>query len=319
MIVRVRGAMAQLRRSIGTPVGLVAHRRRDRRRTLVIVRLQRQVVDYASGDVPCWPRCIPGAPASPRSATPTHLLRAAKFHGKPSSVMCPICRKEPLTLVSWVSATTWAPSPVRREPPKTGAAGDAVRRVLRPRRGGLPHLRVESPGQVIRARCATPFEGHPQTARAPRRRTPTRARPVNSEGRPTSRPLRSNQDPGAMACRTVRATAARVPPPRCLPPRAARAHRSPSAHAARRSTDHRHTAGPRRHHAGSRDPIEAVKAALDSPRAAPEAHTADGTAEAARRHRPPVESGGRRLGRRGYPSRSTGGGCGARCTWPPSF
>ena len=31
-----------------------------------------------------------------------YLLRAAKFHGKPSSVMCPICRKEQLTLVSWV-------------------------------------------------------------------------------------------------------------------------------------------------------------------------------------------------------------------------
>lgn len=31
-----------------------------------------------------------------------YLLRAAKFHGKPSSVICPICRKEQLTLVSWV-------------------------------------------------------------------------------------------------------------------------------------------------------------------------------------------------------------------------
>jgi hypothetical protein len=31
-----------------------------------------------------------------------YLLRAAKFHGKPSPVMCPICRKEQLTLVSWV-------------------------------------------------------------------------------------------------------------------------------------------------------------------------------------------------------------------------
>jgi hypothetical protein len=31
-----------------------------------------------------------------------YLLRAAKYHGKVSSVMCPICRKEQLTLVSWV-------------------------------------------------------------------------------------------------------------------------------------------------------------------------------------------------------------------------
>ena len=31
-----------------------------------------------------------------------YLLRAAKFHGEPSSVTCPVCRKEPLTQVSWV-------------------------------------------------------------------------------------------------------------------------------------------------------------------------------------------------------------------------
>ena len=31
-----------------------------------------------------------------------YLLRAAKFHGRPSKVTCPICRKEQLTLVSWV-------------------------------------------------------------------------------------------------------------------------------------------------------------------------------------------------------------------------
>jgi Family of unknown function (DUF5318) len=31
-----------------------------------------------------------------------YLLRAAKFHGEPSKISCPVCRKEPLTLVSWV-------------------------------------------------------------------------------------------------------------------------------------------------------------------------------------------------------------------------
>lgn len=31
-----------------------------------------------------------------------YLLRAAKFHGRPSDVVCPVCRKEQLTLVSWV-------------------------------------------------------------------------------------------------------------------------------------------------------------------------------------------------------------------------
>lgn len=31
-----------------------------------------------------------------------YLLRAAKFHGRQSKTTCPVCRKEPLTLVSWV-------------------------------------------------------------------------------------------------------------------------------------------------------------------------------------------------------------------------
>lgn len=31
-----------------------------------------------------------------------YLLRAAKFHGRPTARLCPICRKEQLTLVSWV-------------------------------------------------------------------------------------------------------------------------------------------------------------------------------------------------------------------------
>ena len=36
------------------------------------------------------------------SAGDPYLLRAAKFHGQPSDVTCPVCRKEPLTRVSWV-------------------------------------------------------------------------------------------------------------------------------------------------------------------------------------------------------------------------
>ncbi|GLY67479.1 hypothetical protein Atai01_40980 [Amycolatopsis taiwanensis] len=31
-----------------------------------------------------------------------YLLRAAKFHGEPSDVSCPVCRRDSLTLVSWV-------------------------------------------------------------------------------------------------------------------------------------------------------------------------------------------------------------------------
>jgi hypothetical protein len=72
-------------------------------RTLSSVRTQRQVVDYAlrrrallaevyAGRVGVMEVC---------DANP-YLLRAAKFHGAPSSVTCPVCRKEPLTLVSWV-------------------------------------------------------------------------------------------------------------------------------------------------------------------------------------------------------------------------
>ncbi|GAA2822196.1 DUF5318 domain-containing protein [Saccharopolyspora taberi] len=67
------------------------------------VRTQRQVVDYAlqrrsllaqvhAGRVGVMEVCD----ASP------YLLRAAKFHGEPSDVICPVCRKEPLTLVSWI-------------------------------------------------------------------------------------------------------------------------------------------------------------------------------------------------------------------------
>jgi hypothetical protein len=72
-------------------------------RRLSPVRTQRQVVDYAlqrkallaevhSGRVGTMDVC---------DANP-YLLRAAKFHGAPSDVTCPVCRKEPLTRVSWV-------------------------------------------------------------------------------------------------------------------------------------------------------------------------------------------------------------------------
>ncbi len=72
-------------------------------RTLCCVRTQRQVVDYAlqrkallaevhSGRVGTMDVC---------DANP-YLLRAAKFHGEPGDVACPVCRKEPVTKVSWV-------------------------------------------------------------------------------------------------------------------------------------------------------------------------------------------------------------------------
>ncbi|WP_026066122.1 DUF5318 domain-containing protein [Actinoalloteichus spitiensis] len=67
------------------------------------MRTQRQVVDYAlqrralladvhSGRVGVMEVCDAGP----------YLLRAAKFHGEPSDVTCPVCRKELLTRVSWI-------------------------------------------------------------------------------------------------------------------------------------------------------------------------------------------------------------------------
>ena len=84
----------------GSPVTLLCS---VGRRTLVCVRLQRQVVDYALRRRSLLAEVYSGRTGVSEvcDANP-YLLRAAKFHGKPSSVMCPICRKEPLTLVSWV-------------------------------------------------------------------------------------------------------------------------------------------------------------------------------------------------------------------------
>ncbi|NLU84273.1 DUF5318 domain-containing protein [Rhodococcus sp. HNM0569] len=67
------------------------------------MRTQRQVVDYA-----LQRRSLLAAVRAGRTgvaevcdANP-YLLRAAKFHGQGTDVVCPICRKEQLTLVSWV-------------------------------------------------------------------------------------------------------------------------------------------------------------------------------------------------------------------------
>ena len=67
------------------------------------MRLQRQVVDYALRRRSLLAEVYSGRTGVTEvcDANP-YLLRAAKFHGKVSSVMCPICRKEQLTLVSWV-------------------------------------------------------------------------------------------------------------------------------------------------------------------------------------------------------------------------
>ncbi|WP_165849638.1 DUF5318 family protein [Mycobacterium uberis] len=67
------------------------------------MRLQRQVVDYSLRRRSLLAEVYSGRTdlSEVCDANP-YLLRAAKFHGKPGQAMCPICRKEQLTLVSWV-------------------------------------------------------------------------------------------------------------------------------------------------------------------------------------------------------------------------
>ncbi|MCW4354829.1 DUF5318 domain-containing protein [Hoyosella sp. YIM 151337] len=67
------------------------------------MRSQRQTVDYALQRRSVLAEVFAGrvGVAEVCDASP-YLLRAAKFHGRPSPVVCPICRKEQLTLVSWV-------------------------------------------------------------------------------------------------------------------------------------------------------------------------------------------------------------------------
>ncbi|MGW5286584.1 MULTISPECIES: DUF5318 domain-containing protein [Rhodococcus] len=67
------------------------------------MRIQRQVVDYALQRRSLLAEVYSGRRGVSEvcDASP-YLLRAAKFHGRGSDVMCPICRKEQLTLVSWV-------------------------------------------------------------------------------------------------------------------------------------------------------------------------------------------------------------------------
>src|ERR1700687_2996304 len=103
MMVRVRLPSPQTRWPSPKCGGAVTPRRSEGRRTLVTVRLQRQVVDYALRRRSLLAEVYSGRTGVTEvcDANP-YLLRAAKYHGKPSSVMCPICRKEQLTLVSWV-------------------------------------------------------------------------------------------------------------------------------------------------------------------------------------------------------------------------
>ena len=67
------------------------------------MRTQRQVVDYALQRRALLADVHAGrvAVAEVCDASP-YLLRAARFHGEPTDQTCPVCRKERLTLVSWI-------------------------------------------------------------------------------------------------------------------------------------------------------------------------------------------------------------------------
>jgi hypothetical protein len=73
------------------------------RRTLSGVRTRRSVVDYALQRRALLADLYAGR-ASVMDVCDAHpyLQRAAKYHGEPSEVTCPVCRKERLTLVSYV-------------------------------------------------------------------------------------------------------------------------------------------------------------------------------------------------------------------------
>lgn len=67
------------------------------------MRNPRQIVDYALQRRSLLAAVYAGrvGVAEVCDASP-YLLRAARFHGDPSAVTCPVCRKEKLTEVSWV-------------------------------------------------------------------------------------------------------------------------------------------------------------------------------------------------------------------------
>ena len=67
------------------------------------MRTQRGLVDYALQKRAVLAEVIAGRTGVGEvcDASP-YLVRAAKFHGVPTEVLCPVCRKEPLTHVFWI-------------------------------------------------------------------------------------------------------------------------------------------------------------------------------------------------------------------------
>lgn len=239
------------------------------------MRLQRQVVDYALRRRSLLAEVYSGRTGVSEvcDANP-YLLRAAKFHGKPSSVMCPICRKEQLTLVSWVFGDHLGAV--------SGSARTAEELVLLASRYDefsvhvVEVCRTCSWNHLVKSYVlgAVPPTGPSRGGGprgAPRRRAVVRARPVNSEGRRDRSVNDVRKGHGADG----------VSEPEARRPDGAGRHRppqdAPSADRTRPvAPDDRHTSvlppvrdQPPPH---LRDPIDVVKAALDgtpAPKPAP--------------------------------------------------
>lgn len=65
--------------------------------------MHRQIVDFALARRECLSRVRTGQTSLDTvcDADP-YLVRAAKFHGRQTDEVCPVCRKEQVTWVSWV-------------------------------------------------------------------------------------------------------------------------------------------------------------------------------------------------------------------------
>ena len=67
------------------------------------MRTRRQVVDYALQRRVALADLYAGRTTTLDVCDAhSYLLRAARYHGEPTELSCPVCRKERLTLVSWI-------------------------------------------------------------------------------------------------------------------------------------------------------------------------------------------------------------------------
>ncbi len=98
-----------------------------------------------------------------------YLLRAAKFHGEPTDVTCPICRKIKLTHVTYVYGDELGRYEGRvKQGPELAEMAAEYAEFTGLRRRGLPELCVEPPRVVLRSRDGR--AAHPAESASPSRR-----------------------------------------------------------------------------------------------------------------------------------------------------